>query len=266
MPESADQRSEMFVEERRRFILQQLQDGGRVTVNDMSRMLHVSPVTIRQDLHALEQAGLIERTYGGAVLRENRTILPEMAFHIRQGKRQREKEAICASAAELISEGDTVALDASSTVHALVPHLKRFASLTVVTNSLVTAQSFLDAPHITVYLPGGRLRRDSISIVGSPDALPSINLNIGFFGARGISWQTGVTDVDGDEIAIKQAMFKRAGRSVILVDGSKWGLVAPYTFVPSEEARYVITTKDAPKELVGQFKRHGARVVVLNLR
>ena len=269
MPESSDQRDdypEMFVEERRRYILQQLQDGGRVTVNGMSEALRVSPVTIRQDLRALEQSGLIERTYGGAVLRETKTILPEMSFHVRQGKRQRGKEAISARAAALIAEGDTVALDASSTVHALVPHLKQFAHLTIVTNSLITAQSFLDSPHITVLMPGGRLRRDSISIVGSPEGLPDVNLNIGFFGARGISWEAGVTDVDGDEIAIKQAMFKRAVRAVILVDGSKWGEVAPYTFLPSDEVRHVITTRDAPKELVGQFKRHSARVDVLSSR
>src|SRR5690606_17313376 len=121
------------------------------------------------------------------------------------------------------------------TVHTLVPHLKNFKRLTVVTNSLITAQSFLDTPNITVLLPGGRLRRDSISIVGSVENLPGININLGFFGARGISWAGGVSDVDSDEVALKQAMFRRSVRAVVMVDGSKWGQVAPYTFIASTD-------------------------------
>ncbi|MEP7293833.1 MAG: transcriptional regulator, partial [Chloroflexota bacterium] len=131
---------------------------------------------------------------------------------------------------------------------------------------LITAQSFLDSPHINVLLPGGRLRRDSISIVGSPEGLPDVNLNIGFFGARGISWSGGVSDVDGDEVTIKQAMVRRSVLPVVLVDGSKWGQVAPYTFISSNQVRHIITTSDAPKELVEQFRRQGARVDVVSAR
>lgn len=258
MPEATDS---LFVEERRRYILRQLADGGRVSVKVMSEALNVSTVTIRQDLKALEQAGLLERTYGGAVLREPKSTMPEMSFHVRLGKKEREKAAIAAAAAALVKEGFTVALDCSTTAYAIVPFLKRFKKLTVVTNSLFTAQSFLDSPQVSVLVPGGRLRRDSISIVGSPEELPDVNLNVGFFGARGISEQGGISDVDADEVVIKQAMVARCVHPVVVADGSKWGQVAPYRFMASGNG-HIITSNDAPKEMVEAFRERGVRVDV----
>lgn len=257
MPES------LFVEERRRVILEQIKENGRVSVKNLSALLNVSAVTIRQDLRALEEVGLLERTYGGAVRRENSSVVPEMSFHVRLGKQRREKEAIAAAAAALIQEGYSVALDASSTAYALVPHLKAFKKITVVTNSLITAQTFLDSPQVSVLLPGGRLRRDSISIVGSPEGLPDVNFNIGFFSARGVSLIGGISDVDADEVAIKQAMFARCVTGIVTVDGSKWGQVAPYTFIKSENVRHIITSDDAPPELVEEFRAQGTLVDVV---
>jgi DeoR/GlpR family transcriptional regulator of sugar metabolism len=250
----------LFVEERRRVILEQLKEQGRVSVKDLSALMKVSAVTIRQDLRALEEVGLLERTYGGAVRRESTAALPEMSFHVRLGKRRKEKEAIAAAAALMIHEGDTVALDASSTAYALVPHLKTFKRVTAVTNSLMIAQSFLDSPQVTVLLPGGRLRRDSISIVGRPEGLPDVNMNIGFFSARGVSLLGGVSDVDADEVAIKQAMAARCVRVVVVVDGGKWGQVAPYTFIKTEQVKHIITSEDAPAEMVEQLRGQGVQV------
>ncbi len=253
----------LFVEERRRVILEQLKAQGRVSVKDLSALMQVSAVTIRQDLRALEDGGLLERTYGGAVRQESPAGLPEMSFHARLGRRRREKEAIAAAAAALIREGYTVALDASSTAYALVGYLKTFKRMTVVTNSLITAQSFLDSPHVNVLMPGGRLRRDSISIVGRPEGLPDVNLNIGFFSARGVSLQGGISDVDADEVAIKQAMVTRCVTPVVVVDGSKWGQVAPYTFIKTEQVKHIITSEDAPVDMVAEFRAQGIQVDVI---
>ncbi len=257
----------LFVEERRRVILDRLKEQGRVSVKDLSADMRVSAVTIRQDLRTLEDVGLLERTYGGAVRRESTSApLSEMTFHVRVGKGRREKEAITTAAAALIHEGDTVALDASSTVFALVPHLRNFRRLTVITNSLITAQSLLDSPQINVLLPGGRLRRDSISIVGRPEELPDVNLNIGFFGARGLSLSGGGSDIDADEVVIKQEMTQRCVRAVLLVDASKWGQVAPYTFIRAENIRHIITSEGAPADMVQVFRDRGARVDIVPVK
>jgi DeoR family fructose operon transcriptional repressor len=227
--------------------------------------MKVSAVTIRQDLRALEDDGLLERTYGGAVRRESSSIPPELSFHVRMHKNRQNKEAIAAHAVRLIHEGDTIVLDASSTAYAMVAHVKQFQKMTVVTNSLVVAQSFLDSAHVQLLVPGGRLRRDSISIVGRPDAIPDVNINVGFFGARGISRHGGISDVDPDEVAVKQAMIARCVQKIIIADGSKWGQVAPYTFVRPEQVDCIITTPDAPISLVREFQERGVEVDIISM-
>lgn len=249
----------LFVEERRREILYRLKQNGRVSVRALSDDMHVSAVTIRQDLRVLEEEGLLERTYGGAVSRQA-DYLPEIPFDIRSTEHLEEKAAIARVAADLVSEGQAIALDASTTAYALVPFLKRLNRLTIVTNSLIIAQSFHDKSGIEILIPGGRLRKDSISLVGRPDGLPNINLNLGFFGARGLSMQGGISDSDPDEVDMKRAMMARCIHTAIIVDSSKWGQVAPYTVLPGSDIGHIISTDQAPEALVRQFALQNTRI------
>jgi DeoR/GlpR family transcriptional regulator of sugar metabolism len=253
----------LFVEERRRIILERLRQQGRVSVNELSEAMQVSAVTIRQDLRALEEGQLLKRTYGGAVIRSPTYPLKELAFDIRKKRNWRAKEAIGTAAAAIVKNDDAVALDGSTTAFALVPHLKKLDKITVVTNSLIIAQSFLDCPGFQVLMPGGRLRADSISLVGHPEDLPDINLNTGFFGAHGISSEGGITEVDPDEVAMKKAMIARCVFTVIIADDSKWGRIAPYPFVSVPNVDRIITTSGAPEVLVENFRKSGVRVDAL---
>lgn len=253
----------LFLEERRRAILEQLDQTGRVTVKKLSADLKVSAVTIRQDLRALEEAGLLDRTYGGAVARAEKTPLLELSFHVRQNKRQTQKSAMARTAVTWVQDGYSIALDSSTTVFALVHYLKQFENLTIVTNSLIVAHEFLDHAGIQVLLPGGKLRRDSISLVGQPASLPRVNLNLGFFSARGLTTQIGATEIDPDEVVIKQAMVRQCMQSILLLDSSKWGQVAPYTFIPPDQLHHIITTGDAPPDLVAACRKLSACVDVV---
>ena len=236
--------TQLFMEERRRKILEELGQHGRVFVSDLSDQLNVSAVTIRQDLKALEAEGLLDRTHGGAVERSAKptTLQRDLSFDIRRSKNFREKDAIGQAAAELIQPGYAIALDASTTVVTILPYLQAIDGLTIVTNNLLVAQHLLDYPHIQVFLPSGKLRRDSFSVVGNPDSLPDINLNIGFVSAWGISSEAGFTEVDEDEMHMKQALLARCFQKVALVDSSKWGQIAPYTYASLHDVDRIITT------------------------
>ncbi len=252
----------LFLEERRQAILDMLERNGRVTVNGLSDFMGVSQVTIRQDLRSLEEQGFLERTYGGAVYRGRTSSLKELSFNVRLTKMRREKDAIAACAASLIQENYSIALDSSTTSYALVPYLKRFEKLTLVTNGLMLAQSFLDDDEnrVRVLMTGGRLRRDSISLVGQPEALPDINLNVGFYSSRGLASGIGASEIDPDEVELKRALLARCVKTVLLLDGSKWGQVAPYTILPDEHIHHVITTPDAPEDLVARYRALGTQV------
>ncbi len=250
----------LFLAERRRIILDQLKSEGRVSVKGLSETLGVSAVTIRQDLRALESEGMVERTYGGAILAKDRAIVLETAFHVRQSEKRAEKNAICKAAAALIQPGYGIALDASTTVNFFAPHLTQLGALTIVTNSLVNAQQFLGMSQIQVLMPAGRLRRDSASLVGRPESIPDIHLNIGFFGARGLSLTEGSTELNPYESEMKQAVMKRCLKKIILVDSGKWGQVAPYSCASLDMIDEIITTENAPEAIVRQFREAGIPV------
>lgn len=254
----------MFVTERRRAIVDKLKADGRVFVKDLSEEMQVSAVTIRQDLRALEEDGFLERTYGGAVSKHLTVELPpELSFDLRSTRNRYAKAAIGAAAAAMVKEGYSIALDASTTAFALVPHLKHLKKLTIVTNNLAVAQSFSNRTGIEIFLPGGRLKKETLSIVGQPEGLPDINLNMGFFGAGGLSLQGGMSDLDPDEVAMKQAMIGRCLAPVLVIDGSKWGQTAPYTVLPAHKIERIITTANAPADLVEQFRQIGVQVHII---
>lgn len=253
----------LFLEERRRTILDNLKRYGRVSVKELSEKLSVSAVTIRQDLRALEEEGLLERTYGGAMLRTFVPAAPEVAFDVRRESFQAEKDVMGKAAASLVQDNFGVALDASTTAFAITPFLKTFDNLTVVTNSLMIAQAFTDSPRINVILPGGKLRRDSASLVGNPDSLPDINLNIGFFSARGLSLEAGLTDISPEQAEIKRAMIARCIHVIALIDSSKWGLISPYTYALAQDMTRIITTDRAPADMIAGFRTAGVSVDVV---
>jgi DeoR/GlpR family transcriptional regulator of sugar metabolism len=250
----------LFLEERRRAIMEELKLRGRVSVKSLSAQMNVSAVTIRQDLRALEKDGLLERTYGGAVLGLHQGVLSELSFDTRQLKFREEKRAIGAAAARLVQNGDTIALDASTTAFAITPFLTALEDVIVVTNSLIIAQQFVNHPRIEVVMPGGGLRRDSVSLVGAPETLPDINVNIGFFGAHGLTLDEGITEISPEEVIMKQAMIERCQSIVIVADSSKWDKVAPFTYISAQAVARVITTEYAPRDVVKDFRAAGVEV------
>lgn len=246
--------------ERRQAILSALEDAGQLSVSELSARFDVSEVTIRSDLQALSEQGFLLRTRGGAMATQ---VMPEMSFDIRQQQHAEQKTRIGKAAAKLVQPGDTVAIDASTTAQAIIPHIRHLPELMVVTNSLKAALSFLGYPNVHVILPGGSLRRESISLVGQADCdlIQNIHIRTGFFGARGLSVTEGVTDVNMEEVKTKQALVERCQRVVVLADARKWGQVATATFAPLEQVDIIITDIEAPTEMVGAARLLGAEVI-----
>jgi DeoR/GlpR family transcriptional regulator of sugar metabolism len=247
---------------RRQHILTAVEQAGEISVTYLSRRFDVSEVTIRQDLQALSEQGLLLRIRGGAL---STNTLPEFSFDIRQQQRSAEKAQIGQAAAELVSYGDTIFLDASTTAQAIIPFIKRLPELTVITNSLRAAMSLLDAPHIQVMLPGGLLRRESISLIGfwHNEVLADINVQIGFFGARGITVEEGLTDVNLNEVALKRELIKHCRRVVGVLDSRKWGKVATATFARLDQVNTVISSANSPEPLVCRVQAQGVEVVLV---
>ena len=113
---------DVFAPERQEHIARMVEEHGRVRVTDLSEQFRVSAVTIRKDLLALESGGRLIRAHGGAIAKEGRR--PESAFDVRERLNRAAKDQIGRAAAEMVSDGESIAFDASTTALAVARHLK----------------------------------------------------------------------------------------------------------------------------------------------
>lgn len=253
---------DLYPQERRERILALLEQEGRVSVATLSERLGVSQATIRTDLDALAAQRLLTRTHGGAIAASRTGI--ELSFDMRRRLRTAQKERIAAAAAAMVADGDAILLDASTTALALANQIKGQRELTVLTNGLFIALALLEAPGITILMPGGFLRRDSVSLVGTEgcDLIGKYNFQKGFFGAKGLTLEEGLTDVNEFEVAIKRDMVAHARQVIAIVDSSKWGQVGFASFASIDQVDCVITDGDAPPDMVAALRQAGVDVVI----
>lgn len=212
----------MIIKERRDRILEIVKERKYCTVNYLSQMLCVAPITIRRDLTEMERSGLIHRCFGGATVPdyENR----EVPFAVRNQSNFSVKEQLAKKAAKLIKVGDVVFLDASSTVSRMTEYLTPEHNVTVITNSTLVAEK-LKEKHIRCYLTGGLSVENSYTLVGSlaERAISEFYANICFFSAQGIDENGTISDQSELETALRKLMIKNSQKQYFLFDSSKYG-------------------------------------------
>ena len=250
----------LFPEERQQEIMRILRYRQRATVGELSNVLAVSEVTVRKDLVQLENSGLIRRTHGGALLTQ---LSPyELAFDVRAKLQQAEKERIAAAAATLVQNGDSIALDASTTAYYLARVLSTYNELTVVTNGIRIGMELAGRPGINVLMPGGTLRYEAFSLVGGwgEEIFKHIHIKHAFVGAMGFTLNEGLTDVNSEEVKIKSAMVEKAKDVIAIFDHTKWQKVSFATFCSLDQVRLIITGRQAPEDMVMQVRSLGVEV------
>lgn len=142
----------MLVEERRQKVLDLVSARGFVALGELARELSASESTIRRDLDYWHQQGLVKRTHGGAVLRDDPQPLP--ALEERSARELEEKRLVAKAAAARIRDGDSVLLDGGTTTLE-VARLLVGRPLQIVTNSLPIASLFAGSPETDLVMLGG---------------------------------------------------------------------------------------------------------------
>lgn len=250
----------LSAEERRRILIETLRQERRINVRDVSLRLGVSEVTVRGDLDALEQEGLAQRVWGGAVLPPGLRFEP--AFAARLKVQQDEKQRIAAAAARRIADGDSIILDSSSTAFYLAPHLKQHRELTVITNGLHLALDLAPHEQITTILVGGLLRGKNASLVGTlgEEMLGKLYAAKGFFSARGLSIQQGLSERHIPEAQLKTAMVQRVEQVIALLDAAKLDQTSLTSFCPFERVNLLVTAGPVDPAVLSRFTSAGLKV------
>jgi DeoR/GlpR family transcriptional regulator of sugar metabolism len=246
--------------DRMRRVLELLDSQEEVSVTELAGTFAVSEVTVRSDLAALARQGLVARVRGGA--RALQRGQSELDFEVRLRVQQEAKRAMARTAAGLVCDGEAVALDSSTSAYYLALELRAKKELVVVTNGLLVATALADAPGVSVIVLGGLLRFAAMSLVGdfASGVLRNTRIGKGFFGARGISLDRGLMDLNPEEVRIKREMTEACERVIGLFDNTKWRRSALLSFAPAQRIDAIVTDEHAPFELVQEWRDHNVQV------
>ena len=246
----------MLGKERQNEIINYLKQHDAVSVKKLTELLYASEATVRRDLCELEKMGLVVRVFGGATLAGSKNT--QIPLFVREGEMAEEKNEICRRAAALISDGDVIFLDASSTAQAMVKHLAGFHGITVITNGLKVADLLLEN-HVKTFCTGGAAIDNSYALIGrhAESFLREIRADVCFLSCKGMSEEGVFTDTSEQETDLRRVALSVSKKRVMLLTDSKIGKTYMHRLCDTREIDHLITNRQIPPSLRFREEKNG---------
>jgi DeoR family transcriptional regulator of aga operon len=248
--------------ERRRIILEQLYQNKQVSIFQLKKQFRVSEVTLRKDLHYLENKKLLIRSRGGAMMPVK--IGDDLSVDKRKVLNLSKKKSIALAAYSLFKTGDTIIMDSGTTLMELAKLLKGKENMTIITNALDIALKISEIDNLKIIIPGGIFRKKSYSLVGvnAVQNLQMYRADKYFLSADGIT-PDGVFTSNLEEGQIAKIVMSHAKENIILVDSSKFGRMGIINFAPLSKIHALITDRKIPKEYYDMLVKLGIKVIIV---
>lgn len=247
---------------RRDQVRQRVLAEGFARLDELARFFDVSLMTMHRDVDALEAEGWLIKIRGGATA--NPAALTEAGVRERESAMQAEKAAITEMAARLVTHGQTLFLDDSTTILGLVPYLVGRAPMTVATNFLpvITAIGG-EVPQMEVHLLGGQYHARQQACFGRQtiDAASRLHADLVFMSTTALSDGKCLHRSEATTM-VHQAFMANATRRVLLVDHAKFGRPAPHLLCSVSEFDIVITDDGIDPEDLSDLRGRCADVQV----
>ena len=252
--------------DRRRKIVEMVQQSGSMTVAGLCELFDVSEMTIRRDLRDLDREGSLRRVHGGAVSSLGRSYEPP--YTMRSTRNPEKKRAIGHKAAELILDGDSIALDVGTTTLEIAQALQGKHNLTILTASLPIANQIVAMLSLTsdarLILTGGIVRPGELSLIGhiAVQTYAAFHVDKAFIGVAGISLEDGLTEYNLEDALVKQPLIQNANQRIVVADSSKLGKTKFATIAPLSSVDTLVTDSDIPVEMIQALQELGIEVLV----
>jgi DeoR/GlpR family transcriptional regulator of sugar metabolism len=248
----------MLTEERKQQILETLRRNGRVVAKDFAAEVGTSEDTIRRDLRELARDGLLQRVHGGA-LPASKAVAD---LKTRKSVSAAEKTVIGRAAAAMVQSGQVVFLDGGTTAGEIARQLSPSLRATIVTHSPTIVVALADHA-AEVILIGGRLFRHSMVTTGAAarEEIARIRADIYFMGVTGVHPELGLTTGDAEEAAIKRAILKASGETIVLASPEKLGAASPFLVAQLSDASTILTTDSVSAEQLAPYASAGVSII-----
>ncbi len=252
------------ITERHQYILKKLQDAGFVNVQDLSKEMNVSHVTIRKDLKLLEDKNLLFRTHGGGS--KTNPYINDKPVAEKEQLHADEKHLIAKAAAKMIGHNDSIIIASGTTMLALARSINPEKHLTVITSALNVALELSSHLHVDVLQLGGQLRQNSSSVMGpyAEQILADVSCSMLFLGVDGIDLEMGLTTTSLMEARLNQKMIDAAQITVVLADSSKFGKRGLGKICGLEQIQHIITDNGIAPSTIKLLEDKGVNVTLVD--
>jgi DeoR/GlpR family transcriptional regulator of sugar metabolism len=253
----------MLSVEREERILAYLMKHGKGSVQELSRTLDISEVTVRRDLGRLSSHYPIQRIYGGAVL--ERAVPLEPPVLQRRDLFAEEKQRIGQVAADFIQDGETIMLLGGSTTLEIVGHLKNQKNITIITDSILIAEKAAKLQDTRCILLGGSVRPAELTMEGplAQLCLKELRAHRIFIGARAINFAQGIMLNEVSEVTLYRDGIRMASEVILVVDHSKFGQVATAVLGPPTIMQRIVTDSAVDPQIPVRLRELGIEVTIV---
>jgi DeoR family transcriptional regulator, aga operon transcriptional repressor len=253
----------MLSVERRREAYEVIRQRGSASVAELARALAVSVQTVRRDLGALEEDGLVERVHGGAVVTGGGTAIESAALE-RATARADEKRRIGEAAARLVQPGCTIFLSGGTTTEHVVAHLPAHPRMTVLTNAINIAAALARRPDVETIVIGGYLRHTELTLLAptAEEAIRGFHIDQALYGCFGLDPEVGLSGASLVEASMDRAVLGAVDRLTVLADHAKFAQRGPVRLAPVDRIATLVTDRDAPEDGVRRLEAQGVEVVL----
>ena len=252
----------MLTQERQEKIMVMLLDKTSVKVSELARIFGVSIETIRRDLDFLGKEGRLTKVYGGAVLEH--VVAQEKNLNSRISANREQKQEIARIACRFVEEGQSIALDASTTNLEIAKMLKKsFNRLTIITNAIDIALELRDKEHFNTILTGGTVRGDELCLIGglAEEFLEKFHIDKVFASVSGISVTNGFTDYGLGEYHVKRKMIERAREVIVPADSSKFDVISLLKVGDLDMCNFIITDSQLNENVLQKYEENKVKII-----
>jgi DeoR family transcriptional regulator, aga operon transcriptional repressor len=225
-------------------------------VEQLAERFETSAATIRRELSYLEGAGLLRRTNGGAIQVEPLLYEPIRrlsSFAAQQQMQAAEKRRIGLAAAEMIKDGEIIALSAGTTTTQVGRSIHTRKCVTVVTNAINIAMELSHRVDLRIIMTGGLLNKNCFALTG-PSGIASVNemfYDWAFVSVGGIHPEHGLTSESPELGAVNRAIISQSRKTVVVADHSKFDKAGKTLIAPLAKVDLIITDNSAPRHSFG---------------
>lgn len=256
-------KTKRYTVERRKEILNILNEKGQVFVHELSDQFGVSEVTIRNDLDLFESKELLLRSRGGAMKYDNSVGL-DYQISDKDKIYYTEKLKIGKKAAELVKKGETIILDSGTTTMEIAKNLNPNDAINVITNAFNIAHELINSQNINIIVPGGTLRKNALSLVGplAEKSFKNFYVDKVFIGVDGFDTTQGAFTPNIEEASLNQVMIDIAKEVILVTDSSKFQRRSLAFICPLNKINIVVTDENISKDDLKKLQDANIKVII----